>query len=143
VLFALVLLIIGISLSTIAAQGIVWSVAGVNDIKTGSYQEQTISDITVEEPEGPVIVNVGELAEAGAVFSSNSSDYDIKNGKDTDDSKVFIKNPTSSNATIVVRSSALDEVTTFDLLISGIDTTNVSRYDSNLERKRFGLHIHN
>lgn len=135
VVLLLVFLSIGIGVGAITAQGIVWDVGDVNDIQVGDYEDQTITDITVENVDGPVTVDVGELVENGAVFSSDPSNYNITNGQTANESEVFIRNPESPHATIVIEDSALDENSIFDLTISQINTTNISKYNEELEER--------
>jgi len=117
-----------------SVQGYLWDIGSAEDIDIGPNENQTISEINIESSEHPVTVEVGELVEAGATLQSDSSHYDIKNGQTATDTEVFIQNPNSSNATVVINSSSLDGTETFDLELSGIDTTNISKYDQSLSK---------
>ncbi|MDZ5811127.1 PGF-CTERM sorting domain-containing protein [Halorubrum sp. AD140] len=84
--------------------------------------------------EDPIRIDVGELVEAGAEFDQDNSSYDLKNGQTANESEVYIKNPGTSNATIIVSPSAIDNLDSFDLEIEHINTTNVSKYNGDISK---------
>ncbi|WP_256403500.1 hypothetical protein [Halorubrum salinum] len=117
-----------IGIITTPASGFLWSVDGVNDITVSSNEEQTISGINIYSTSHDVKINVGELAQRGAILSQDPSSYKLINGESTKAEEVFIKNPSSSDATIIVKSSAITSLDKFDVVITDIDSTSISKY---------------
>ena len=129
-----VCLVIGASLliisGTIVASGQLWDVDGASDIQIGSQQEQVITNIEVFSSNKPVRVHVGDLVGAGANMSRSSTSYRINSeNSENRSSGVYVENPNSPNATVVISASAIPNSRRFDLHLSDIDTTNVSRYN--------------
>jgi len=124
-----VVVVIGLVGSLAApASGFLWSVDSVDDITISSNEEQTISGINIYSTSHDVQIDVGELAQRGAILSRDPSSYELINGEPTKTEEVFIKSPNSSDATIIVKSSAITSLDKFNVVISDIDTTSISKY---------------
>ena len=127
-----ILLVVGVGMGSVAVNGFLWNMEEIDDVQISSEENQTVSEIKVYNEDKPVRVDVGDLVDAGAEFDNNESAYDINNGQQSESGEVFIKDSKTTNATIVINSSALDNLNAFDLVISNIDTTGVSTYTKNL-----------
>ena len=123
---SVVLLIIS---GTLAVSGELWDVDRASDLEIGTEQQQVITNIEVLDSDQPVKIHIGNLVESGAKLDHNATSYRIDTEEKTNRSEVYVENPNSSNATIIVSASAIASPGRFDLYIDNIDTTNVSRYD--------------
>ncbi|WP_418282440.1 hypothetical protein [Halorubrum sp. DTA98] len=104
----------------------------VEDVGIGNNESQTIHDIVVWEDSDPIVIEVGDLVEAGAELDPNTSSYEISNTQATEIESVTIEDRTTSNAKLIVETSTDSSHDEFDFTISNIDTTNVSTLDSSL-----------
>ena len=114
---------------SIPVTGFLWNVDEIDNISVGNDENQTIRGIKVYSEDDPVKIRVGSVVDSGAKFDDDRTSYRIKNGQTARDSEVFIKNPNTSDATLVINSSALNSTTPFDVEIENIDTTNLSKYN--------------
>ncbi|WP_198943837.1 hypothetical protein [Halorubrum sp. SD683] len=97
-------------------------------------QEQVITNIEVLDSSDPVRIHIGELVDSGAKLDHNQASYWISvNGK-IRNSGVYLENPNSPNATVIISTSAIPKYGRFDLHINNIDTTNVSKYNQRGEK---------
>jgi uncharacterized membrane protein YgcG len=124
--------LVAVTIGTIPVDGFLWNVDKIDSVSVGQNENQTIRGIKVYSEDDPVKINVGSLVNAGAEFDERYISYDLENGQTANDSEVYIKNPNTTDATVVVRSSALDNTSTFDVEIKNINTTRVSSYNQDL-----------
>ncbi|WP_158413935.1 hypothetical protein, partial [Halorubrum sp. GN11_10-6_MGM] len=111
------------------ASGELWDVERASDLEIGTEQQQVIANVEVLDSTERVKFHVGNLVSSGAKLDPNATSYQIDVDEKPNSSEVYIKNPNSSNATIVISASAISSTRPFDLHIDNIDTTNVSRYN--------------
>ena len=130
VIISLFIVIIG----TTPAYGFLWNVDHVDNISIGPSEDQTISGIKVYSENDPVKVHVGDLVAAGADFDKRNSSYNLGNGQTAGESEVYITNPETTDATIIVTAAALNNTSAFDIRINNINTTGITAYNQNLER---------
>ncbi|WP_254921967.1 PGF-CTERM sorting domain-containing protein [Halorubrum sp. Eb13] len=124
-----VISVFAIVTGSIPVTGFLWNVDKIDNISVGNDENQTIRGIKVYSEDDPVKIRVGSVVDSGAKFDDDRTSYRIKNGQTARDSEVFIKNPNTTDATLVINSSALNSTTSFDVEIENIDTTNMSKFN--------------
>jgi PGF-CTERM protein len=126
VIGVVVLLIIS---GTFTASGEIWDVNRASDLDIGTDQQQVISNIEVLNSNQPIKIHIGDIVESGAELDHNATSYWVDTEEQTNSSEVYVQNPNSSNATIIVPASAISSPGLFDVYIDNIDTTNISKYN--------------
>lgn len=134
VIWIAVILLFIVIIGATPVSGFLWNVDHVDNISIDPHEDQTIGGVKVYSENDPVKIHVGDLVAAGANFDKRNSSYTLSGGQTAGESEVYINNPRTTDATIVVTAAALDNTSTFNVKIDNINTTGITAYNQNLER---------
>ena len=123
-LVSVLLAILLVTLGTMPVGANLWNVGDSTDLDIGANETQTIPGVQTFDTSSPVHIHIGEVVDAGAKLNDNSSSYWVTSGGSKTNEGVYIEDPQSPSAKIIIEPNAV-ETSGFDVIISGVDTTSV------------------